>query len=84
MKVLVNGVGNIGKTILGLLCDYKSKLNIDEIYALKNTAITDWNKEELRILVDMGVVICSRENEDYLDLKDIICLVFILSSKEIN
>ena len=61
MKVLVNGVGNIGKTILGLLCDYKSKLNIDEIYALKNTAITDWNKEELRILGDMGVVICKSE-----------------------
>lgn len=72
MKVLVNGIGNIGKTILGILCDYKSKLNIDEIYALKNTAITDWNKEELNILSDMGIVICSRENEDYLDLEDII------------
>ena len=72
MKVLVNGVGNIGKTILGILCDYKSKLNIDKIYALKNTVITHWNKEELNILSDMGVVLCSRENEDYLDLKDII------------
>ena len=72
MKVLVNGIGNIGKTILGVLCDYKSKLNIDEIYALKNTAITDWNKEELNILNKRGVIICSKNNKDYTCLDDII------------
>ncbi len=50
MKILVNGIGNIGQTLLNLLNDYKEILNIDKIYALKNTAINDWNRTELDIL----------------------------------
>ena len=72
MKVLVNGIGNIGKTILGVLCDYKSKLDIDEIYALKNTEIRNWNREELNILKNKGVIVCTRGHQDYIHIEDII------------
>jgi glyceraldehyde-3-phosphate dehydrogenase (NAD(P)) len=72
MNVLVNGIGNIGKTILGVICDYKELFGIDDIYALKNTAVNDWNREDLLILKDKGVVICSKENPEFKPLDDII------------
>lgn len=72
MKVLVNGVGNIGKTILGLLCEYKNLLKIDSIYALKNGIVSDWNREEIKILQEKGVVICSRHDSSFQNLDEII------------
>ena len=72
MRVLVNGIGNIGKTLLGVLCDHRAQLNIREIYALKNTSVTSWNKEELNILGDKGVIICARNDKGYPALDDII------------
>ena len=72
MKVLVNGIGNIGQTILGVLCDYKSTLKITEIYALKNTEITEWNKTEIDFLEQKGVIICTKGNSDYKNLNSII------------
>ena len=36
MRVLVNGVGNIGTTLLNILNDYRELLGIKEIYAKKN------------------------------------------------
>lgn len=35
MRVLVNGVGNIGTTLLNILNDYRELLGIKEIYAKK-------------------------------------------------
>jgi glyceraldehyde-3-phosphate dehydrogenase type II len=72
MKVLVNGIGNIGQTILGVLCDYKLTLKITEIYALKNTEITEWNKTEINFLEQKGVIICTKSNSDYKNLNSII------------
>lgn len=72
MKVLVNGIGNIGQTILGVLSDYKSALKITEIYALKNTAITAWNKTEIDFLEQKGVIICAKSNSDYKNINSII------------
>ena len=72
MKVLVNGVGNIGQTLLGVLCDYKLTLKITEIYALKNTEITEWNKTEIDFLEQKGVIICTKGDSDFKDLNLII------------
>lgn len=72
MKVLVNGIGNIGKTLLGLLVQYKELLNISEIYALKNTQITDWIAADLDLLSQSGVVICTRQDSKYTPLESII------------
>ncbi len=58
MKVAVNGVGNIGTSILNLLVKYKSEIGIDEIYAFKNS-IHNWNQVELAFLENQGVIICS-------------------------
>ena len=72
MIVLVNGIGNIGQTILGVLCDYKLTLKITEIYALKNTTITEWNKTEIEFIEQKGVIICAKNNPDYKDIDSII------------
>ena len=72
MKVLVNGIGNIGQTILGILCDYKLILKITEIYALKNTTISAWNKTEIDIIEQKGVIICSKSNSDFKGIDSII------------
>ncbi len=72
MKVLVNGIGNIGQTLLNILCYYKSTLKITEIYALKNTATTTWNKTELDFLEEKGVIICVKNKLSYTDIDSVI------------
>lgn len=72
MKVLVNGIGNIGTTLINILADFKEVLKIDEIYALKNTSINSWNAIDLSHISNKGVKICTRNNTDnYLNLEDI-------------
>lgn len=72
MKVLVNGIGNIGTTLISVLQNYKNALGITEIYALKNTP-QPWHKEDLEYLTSLGVKICTRDNNDsYLSLEKII------------
>lgn len=58
MRVLVNGIGNIGGTLVNLLVKYQSILGIDEIYACKRT-LNDWNQTDLDFLSDQGVKICT-------------------------
>ena len=72
MKVLVNGIGNIGTTVLNLLSDYQKLFEIEEIYALKNTSISSWNQADLDILESKGVIICTRNSSRYLPLENII------------
>lgn len=80
MIVLVNGIGNIGTTLLNLLIDYKETLGIKIIYALKNTAIHKWNQSEIKILEKKGIVICTKNNKDefinFSDIKDEIQYIF--------
>lgn len=63
MNVLVNGIGNIGSTLLSLLSDYKELLEIDTIYALKNGKVNPWNETEVDLLKEKGIVFCSRVNQ---------------------
>ncbi len=58
MKVLVNGIGNIGSTLINLLIEYQDLLEIDEIYACKRT-LTPWVLEDLNLLIQKGVKICT-------------------------
>lgn len=58
MNILVNGIGNIGTTLLNLLFDYKTELGISNIYALKNT-INKWNTSDLQLLKNKGIQICT-------------------------
>lgn len=60
MRVLVNGVGNIGLTVLNLLADYRQQLGISVIYAKKRT-LTAWNVVDLKALSSKGIIICTDE-----------------------
>jgi glyceraldehyde-3-phosphate dehydrogenase (NAD(P)) len=64
MKILVNGIGNIGTTLISLLVDYKNVLGISDIFALKNMQINNWNNSDLEHLVKKGVKVCTRNPED--------------------
>lgn len=72
MKVLVNGIGNIGQTILCVLCEYKEILKITEIYALKNTEISEWNKIEIELIKEKGVIVCTKDNSSYKNINSVI------------
>ena len=72
MNVLVNGIGNIGTTVLSLLCDYRNLLGIDKIYGLKNGLINPWNQPEITFLEKKGVLFCSRKNADLISVNQII------------
>ncbi len=71
MNVLVNGIGNIGTTLLNLLVDHKEKLEISTLYAHKNTNISAWNHAEIAILVAKGIKICTKHKYQYLDIEAI-------------
>ncbi len=72
MNILVNGVGNIGTTLLNLLIDFKDHLGISEIYALKKGKVDVWNEAELQILHERGVILCSETNTKFKPLSEII------------
>lgn len=72
MKILVNGIGNIGTTLLGVLNQFKDRLNISHIYALKNT-IDSWKQIELEFLQNLGIEICTKDvHYPYTSISDII------------
>lgn len=60
MNVLVNGIGNIGTTVLSLLVRYRQELNIDRIYALKNKVVP-WQESDLHDLSELGIELYLRE-----------------------
>lgn len=67
MNVLVNGIGNIGTTLLNLLVNYKKVLKIDNIFALKNR-FNNWNLPEIQFLQNKGIKIYSfDENFENID-----------------
>jgi glyceraldehyde-3-phosphate dehydrogenase type II len=72
MKVLVNGIGNIGTTLLALLIEHQELLKIDAVFALKNKPLP-WQEDDLNHLSSIGVRVCSRiVEDDYEFLDDII------------
>lgn len=71
MNILVNGIGNIGSTLLQLLVKYKDLLGIDSIFALKNTAIQPWKDEELKILQSLGIEIFNRDGKNFRPISEV-------------
>ena len=61
-KILVNGLGNIGTSLIHLLFRYKSDLGVGDIYAAKRS-FHAWNKAELDDLESKGVKIVSVDRE---------------------
>lgn len=57
MKVLVNGIGNIGTTLLDLLVDYQTELGISAVHAFKNRPVTAWQLPDLERLQRRGVIL---------------------------
>jgi len=62
MNILVNGIGNIGTTLLLLLSKFKKELSISKIYALKNRFF-EWNESDINLLQSNGVEICSKDEK---------------------
>lgn len=56
MRVLVNGVGNIGTTLACLLIDYKEVLEISEVFVYKNID-QNWKQLDLEFLKNKGIQI---------------------------
>lgn len=54
MKVLINGLGNIGTSLAQLLVKYQSDFGITKIYAHKRTQ-NQWNESELDIIKCTGI-----------------------------
>ena len=69
MNVLVNGVGNIGSTLLALLARFKDDLELGTIYALKNTP-KPWHVEDLAYFSSLGIEVCTRSKEDEFSFLD--------------
>jgi len=61
--VLVNGMGNIGTSLINLLLRYQSALAIDQIYAAKRS-FHEWQRAELNLLEEKGVKIIALDNDD--------------------
>lgn len=72
MKVLVNGIGNIGTTLVNLLLKYQKELGIEEVWACKRT-INDWSSAQIDILLENGALVCtSGDSVLYPQLSDIL------------
>ena len=63
MHILINGMGNIGTTLVYLLEKYSDLLGIEKTYLYKRT-IQPWNEAERAHLESLGVIICTTENLD--------------------
>lgn len=56
MRVLINGVGNIGTTLACLINDFKVILNVSEVYVYKNIK-QNWKLNDLYFLEEKGIKI---------------------------
>jgi len=61
MRVLINGVGNIGTTLACLLSDFKQFLNISEVYVYKNIK-QNWKLNDLHFLEEKGIKVFYSED----------------------
>lgn len=64
MNILVNGIGNIGTTLLGLLVKYKTELGINNLYALKNN-LKPWQQDDIAYLESQGIKVVSKDGKHF-------------------
>jgi len=60
--VHVIGTGTIGEPLIGLLCDFKEDLGVDEVTFHKNTPLTT-DRSKVRSLINRGARLCSDESK---------------------
>jgi glyceraldehyde-3-phosphate dehydrogenase/erythrose-4-phosphate dehydrogenase len=78
MKVMVNGVGTIGTTLLQVLAAHRGALGIDEVYARKNT-VRPWDVAGLELLKGLDVTVVADEypgQATFAEVRDEIGYVF--------
>lgn len=73
MNILVNGMGNIGTTLVHLLVKYSELLGIEKTYLYKRS-LHPWNEAERGYIESLGVIICSGEN-----IENLLCLDEVIS-----
>jgi glyceraldehyde-3-phosphate dehydrogenase (NAD(P)) len=72
MNLLVNGMGNIGTTLVHFLVKYSEVLGIEKTYLYKRS-LHSWNAAERADMESLGVIICSGENtENVIHLDEVI------------
>lgn len=62
MRVLVDGLGNIGTTLTHLLATYADLLSIDEIFVHKNRLVS-WQETDLERVAERDVTVCRTDPE---------------------
>lgn len=62
MRVLVNGVGNIGTTLLQVIAAHRETLGVTELHAHKST-VHPWDEPQLARLKGMGVLVVDRDGQ---------------------
>ena len=60
--VHVVGTGTIGEPLIGLLCDFKEDLGIDEVSFHKNTPLTT-DRSKVRSLINRGAVLTTHDDK---------------------
>ena len=60
--VHVIGTGTIGEPLIGLLCDFKTDLGIDEVTFHKNTPLTT-DRSKVKSLVNRGARLTTHEDK---------------------
>jgi glyceraldehyde-3-phosphate dehydrogenase/erythrose-4-phosphate dehydrogenase len=70
MKVMVNGIGNIGTTLLQVLGAHRETLGITELYARKNT-VRPWDVSGLERLKDLGVTVVADQHPGQVRFDDV-------------
>ena len=60
--VHVVGTGTIGEPLIGLLCDFKEELGIDEVSFHKNTPLTT-DRSKVKSLINRGAILTSDEDK---------------------
>ena len=66
--VHVIGTGTIGEPLIGLLCDYRDQLGIDEVSFHKNSAHRSERTKVINLLVLYFIKFSSFLSEEYLKL----------------
>jgi len=83
MKVLVNGVGNIGTTLACLLFKFKDDLNISEVIVFKNKP-QPWRQTDLNFLTEIGISVKTSAEINFNELITKVDYVFETTANEIG
>ena len=83
MKVLINGVGNIGTTLACLLFDFKTDLDISEVIVYKNL-MQPWKQIDLEILSAKGIKVITSDDEPYSKVIKTIDYIFETTANRIG